>query len=80
MQTNILRKIDFQGRINIPKQFRNQLNLNAEDELYVTYSNDVLIITPKRNTCKLCGNIIPDNYEIPICDNCAIKVKELDEQ
>lgn len=81
MQTNILRKIDFQGRINIPKQFRNQLNLNAEDELYITYSHGTLVITPKRKTCKICGSTIPDNYEMPICDNCLMKIiKDLAEE
>ena len=65
-----IKTVDEAGRIVLPKEYRNKMNI-------VLYENDgkltIEVVTPK---CKLCGTAENVNEELSLCEECIKKVKE----
>ena len=70
-------KVDKLGRIVIPISYRQKLKISAETELIIDCDNRCIRIMPIVNKCKLCDNDICEKRDIPICDECITKVKEM---
>ncbi len=70
--TGIKRKVDDLGRIVIPMEIRNNLNINEGDLLEIFIDRKSIILQKENIACVFCGNeknVI--NYkEQKICDKC----------
>lgn len=71
--SEIVKKIDSQGRITIPLTFRRELNIQDEDELAIECDDNKILIKKKRNLCCACHTEIPFNCWI--CPECLEKIK-----
>lgn len=76
--TGITRKIDKLGRIVIPKELRDNLNLQSNDmmEIYINDNNDI-VIRKYNDTCVLCDSNdnlmqVKDKY---LCEDCLDDVQ-----
>ena len=64
-------KLDYLGRTTIPKDIRDQLNIEPEDRLDFELKDNCIIITPHIKKCKLCGIRTSDKYHgLTICKDC----------
>lgn len=54
--TGLVRKIDENGRIVLPKDIRDKMGIDEGDALEFFYDNDNLIIKKYSHYCIFCGN------------------------
>ena len=73
MNTELIKKVDSQGRVTIPLSFRKILNINENDDLAIECDNNTIHIRKKRNLCYICETEIPFNSWI--CPDCLEKIK-----
>ena len=77
--TGVIRKLDDLGRIVIPKELRDTLNLLTRDSLEIFKEKDKIILSKYEPGCKFCGEIdgtyIFKGYKI--CNNCFEKIRKL---
>lgn len=75
--TGISRPIDELGRIVIPKEIRNALELHPKDEIEIYIENGNMIMRKAIPTCALCGSteeLLP--FESGhICEACVAKIR-----
>lgn len=67
----IVRWMDKQGRIVIPKEMRRVLNLESKDKVDITMRDDCIVLRPydKDDKCVVCNGPL-DNATVCVCDNC----------
>ena len=75
--TGISRPIDELGRIVIPKEIRNALDLRPKDEIEIYIDGGSMIMKKATPCCALCGEKdrllqVENGY---ICSNCAEKIR-----
>lgn len=74
--TGIVRNIDNLGRIVIPKELRDSMDIHKQDEVEIFVNNNEIIIKKYELTCIFCGsteNIIDfKNYKI--CEDCLTNI------
>lgn len=70
--TGIKRKVDDLGRIVIPMEIRNSLNINEGDLLEIFVDRKSIILKKDDIACIFCGNEknVFDYKEQQICDKC----------
>ena len=74
--TPIKRRLDYQGRVTLPKQFVNTLQLEPEDEVNITFDGQYIQITPTRMYCVFCGKEATDTFQFkPICTECIARLR-----
>lgn len=63
--------LDVLGRICIPKDFRQQLDLKTDSKVCITKMDDKLIITKGSltNKCPVCSNVFSIDYKF--CPHCG---------
>ncbi len=54
--TGIVRKVDELGRIVIPKELRNTLNIEEKDSLEIYVDGEHIILKKYEPACIFCGN------------------------
>ena len=54
--TGITRPIDDLGRVVLPKELRNSLNINTKDLLEIHIEGDMIILKKSEEKCVLCGS------------------------
>jgi transcriptional pleiotropic regulator of transition state genes len=77
--TGVKRMIDNLGRIVLPIEIRNALDINARDYVEIYVEKDAIILKKHENSCVICGNKTATK-EIcgkKICDKCLGEIKEL---
>lgn len=79
MKTNgVVRKIDELGRIVIPMEFRNTLDLNARDSIQISLDDGRIILSKVMDSCVFCGS--QDRLKAYrgklVCGRCATEVKK----
>ena len=78
--TGIVRGIDKMGRVVIPKELRNSIDVkNAEDSFEIFTEDDKIILKKYQPTCVFCDNFA-DGIEYEgkcVCANCIEKLKSL---
>lgn len=78
IDTGILRRIDDMGRIVLPKELRNSLNLKERDGMQIFLDDNSIILKPYRTMCFVCGESEMDQIATingcTICRACAGKV------
>lgn len=80
MITGIARKIDYNGRICVPKGIVNELGIDVGDTLEFSLLNGEIILKKVDDKCCVCGyseeKMISLNGKY-VCDKCAEMIKEL---
>mgnify|MGYP003301350641 CR=1 FL=1 len=76
--TGIVRKIDELGRIVLPKELRDTLNIDHKDPIEIFVEGDNIILRKYEPACIFCGNASDAvNYmEKRICKECVAKINE----
>ena len=72
----IERSIDKLGRIVLPMEYREKLGIKTDDKIIISLDNGVIILSPAKRMCALCGKEIGISKEMRICDLCVKKIKE----
>ncbi|MBR3133904.1 MAG: AbrB/MazE/SpoVT family DNA-binding domain-containing protein [Clostridia bacterium] len=76
--TGILRKIDGLGRIVIPMEIRNKLNISQNDPLEIHVEGNSIVLRKYEPDCTFCGssrNVVEYKGK-NVCEKC---IKELNE-
>ena len=77
--TGIVRRIDELGRVVIPIEMRNKLNIQEKDPMEIySYGNSIVLKKFEPN-CVFCNNTkhLSKFKDKLICDKCAKKISEL---
>ncbi len=77
--TGMTRHIDELGRIVVPKEIRQALNLQSGEVLKIYVEDNAIIFKKIENSCALCGGnskLLEFNGKM-ICDCCLKKIKEI---
>lgn len=77
--TGIIRKVDELGRIVIPVELRNKLNINIKDEVEIYVDKSSIVIKKYDPSCIFCGKSkdLNEFEDKLICDKCLEKIKNL---
>ena len=75
--TGIIRKTDALGRIVIPKEIRQSMNIGESDSLELIVSEDEIILKKPDTTCVICGSQydLKKIEEKNLCIKCIEKIK-----
>ena len=73
----IEKEIDRLGRVVIPMEFRKKLGIEANSKLLISLSDGEITIRAQNRQCRVCGKTLEDSRELPLCNDCINKVKEL---
>lgn len=77
--TGMLRKVDELGRIVLPAEVRQDLNINVKDYIEIYTDNGSIVLKKHRTSCTFCTNeedLIPFGKK-QICPGCLAKIKAL---
>ena len=77
--TGILRKVDELGRIVIPMELRNKLNIEEKDPLEIFVDGSSIILKKYSSSCTFCGgekDLVTFNDKL-ICSKCREKLSNL---
>ncbi len=76
--TGIVRKVDELGRIVLPMEIRNTLEINPKDPLEIFVEGDKIILTKYEPCCVFCGNAENNVIlgEKRVCKACIAKLNE----
>lgn len=76
--TGIFRKIDELGRIVIPREIRNSLEIEERDPLEIYIDGSSIILKKFEATCIFCENTknLTKYKDKLICDKCMKKIAE----
>jgi len=76
--TGIVRKIDELGRIVIPKELRDVLNIRIKDSLEIIVEENRILINKFDKSCKICSSAseLVEYKKKMICEDC-IKIIRL---
>jgi AbrB family transcriptional regulator, transcriptional pleiotropic regulator of transition state genes len=79
MEARIVRRIDKLGRIVMPKELRNSLDIKADDELEFFLDDDKFIIKKKETACEFCKqtHYVMDFKGHRICRQCIEMLVEM---
>ena len=77
--TGIIRKIDDLGRIVVPIELRNKLNINLKDEVEIYVEKSSIIIKKYDPSCIFCGSSkeLAEFNDKLICSKCLEKIKSI---
>ncbi len=69
--TGIVRKIDELGRVVIPKELRETMDINKKDPMEVFVDEDKIILTKYKESCTFCQSQedIVEFSDKPVCKN-----------
>jgi looped-hinge helix DNA binding domain, AbrB family len=75
----IVRNIDMLGRIVIPVELRNYLNIESGDAIEIFAEEDRIILKTHEQSCLFCksGKKIKWYIDKPICQECIDKIKAI---
>ncbi|MBR6514457.1 MAG: AbrB/MazE/SpoVT family DNA-binding domain-containing protein [Clostridia bacterium] len=77
--TGVVRKIDELGRIVLPIEIRNNLDIKSRDAVEIFVDGDMVILKKYEPACLFCGNaadVTHFNGKL-ICKDCLEKLKSL---
>ena len=61
------------GRIVIPKSYREEMNIEEGSPLIITYEKGDVIVRHDKSACALCGASIEHEKILKLCDKCIEK-------
>lgn len=72
-------KIDYLGRIVIPKHLRDALKLEPETNCRIEQVGNTIVLSPIQECCAICGSVyIAVKGKIPLCKNCFDNIHDND--
>ena len=76
--TGIVRKVDELGRVVLPKELRNTLDIAQRDPLEIYVEGDNIILKKYEPACIFCGDAkdVISFMDKKICKNCISKMNE----
>ena len=77
--TGVLRKIDGLGRIVIPMEIRNKLDISENDPLEIHVEGSNILIKKYEPDCTFCGsskNVVEYKNKI-VCEKCINELKKM---
>lgn len=76
--TGIVRKIDELGRIVLPIEIRNTMNINSKDAIEIFVDEDKIILKKYEPACIFCGNADNVTYFKGklVCKDCIGKLSD----
>lgn len=79
--TGMSRPIDELGRIVIPKEIRNALDINPKDDMEIYIENGSIILKKVGEYCVFCGKKenLTSFLDKPICSECVKKIRNMAE-
>ena len=77
--TGIVRKVDELGRIVLPIELRNALNIAQKDPLEIFVEGSSIILKKHEDNCVFCGNTkqLVDYKDKLICNKCLENITKL---
>ena len=78
LSTGIVRRVDELGRIVIPIEMRNALDIAQKDPVEISMEGSNIILHKYENRCVFCGALRPDirfNGKL-MCKKCLEKINE----
>ncbi len=80
--TGIIRRVDELGRVVIPIEIRNQFNIVEKDPIEIYVQGSSIVLKKFEPNCIFCGNTqhLLTYYDKLICQKCADKISELEEE
>lgn len=75
MYAAVTRRIDELGRVVLPQDARNAMNLAARDAVQISWEGDKMVIKKAHPTCRICGSENELNKNFFICKSCMEKLK-----
>lgn len=78
--TGILRKIDGLGRIVIPMEIRNKLNISQNDPLEIHVEGNSIVLRKYEPDCTFCGsskNVVEYKGK-NVCEKCIKEISKLE--
>ncbi len=80
--TGIVRRVDELGRLVLPKELRNTMQIQHDDPLEIYVEEDRIILKKYQPTCVFCGNHeeLVDFGDKRVCKTCVASMqKQLEE-
>ena len=77
--TGILRKIDGLGRVVVPMEIRNKLDISQNDPLEIHVEGNTIVLRKFEPDCTFCGsskNVIEFKGK-NVCEKCAKELKSI---
>ncbi len=76
--TGIVRDVDCLGRVVLPKELRDTMNIAQKDPLEIYVEGDTIILRKYEPACLFCGNAgdVVTFKERKICRDCLAELKE----
>ena len=62
------------GRIVIPKSYRDEMNIEEGSPLIITFEKGNVIVSQDKSNCALCGALLKSNRALRLCDKCVSEV------
>ena len=80
--TGIIRKVDELGRIVVPIELRNKLNINVKDEVEIYVDGTSIVLKKFEPNCIFCGNTknLVQYKDKLICQKCLENLNKINEQ
>ena len=77
--TGIIRKVDELGRIVVPIELRNKLNINVKDEVEIYVDGTSIVLKKYEPNCIFCGNTknLVQYKDKLICQKCLENINEI---
>ncbi len=77
--TGVVRKIDELGRIVLPIEIRNNLDIKSRDAVEIFVDADKIILKKYHPACIFCGDASDVKYfeDKLVCERCIEKIKAL---
>lgn len=77
--TGIIRKVDELGRIVIPIELRNKLDIAIKDPIEIFVEGSSIVLKKYEQNCIFCGNTkeLTSYKDKLICTKCLTKISEL---
>ena len=75
--TGIVRNLDELGRIVIPKEMRDNMNIMKYDPIEIYADGDKIILSKYRNSCIICGSMsdLASFKDRQVCKACIDELK-----
>ncbi|MBP3801947.1 MAG: AbrB/MazE/SpoVT family DNA-binding domain-containing protein [Clostridia bacterium] len=80
--TGIIRKVDELGRIVVPIELRNKLNINVKDEVEIYVDGTSIVLKKFEPNCIFCGNKknLVQYKDKLICQKCLENINKINEE
>lgn len=75
--STIEKEVDSLGRIVLPMKFRKKLGIEINTKVLISLDEERICILPKTKICALCGEKIPEQKNIRLCDSCISMVRSI---